>query len=178
MSWKIGLFNSQKVIIIIMSFAGIFNRGVGELLLFTSSIHLVGGFNPFEIICSSNWIISPRIGVKIKKSFKPSPSLHLVSFWLFLTIGFSHRQKTEKPTTKKRRRGSGAKASISSKRVSKRAKKDWRGSEFVSSHSFRPLNCRIVRMDWLVGSRYIIKWVNNDWSTNLPLTYPPAEIRV
>ena len=38
-------------------------------------ILLVGGFNPFEKLCSSNWIISPRFGVKIKKHLKPPPSL-------------------------------------------------------------------------------------------------------
>ena len=33
---------------------------------------LVGGWtNPSEKICSSNWIISPRIGLKIKNHLKP-----------------------------------------------------------------------------------------------------------
>jgi len=42
---------------------------------------LVGGFNPFEK-CSSNWIISPRIGMKIKKYWKPPPSIGLsFCFW-------------------------------------------------------------------------------------------------
>lgn len=39
-----------------------------------SSPNLVGGFNPIENFCSSNWIISPVFGVKIKNYLKPPPS--------------------------------------------------------------------------------------------------------
>ena len=35
---------------------------------------MVGWTNPFENICPSNWIISPRFGVKITNSLKPTPS--------------------------------------------------------------------------------------------------------
>ena len=37
---------------------------------------LVGGFNPFEKY-SSNWIISPRFGVKIKNAWNHHPEKHL-----------------------------------------------------------------------------------------------------
>ena len=45
---------------------------------------LVGGWtNPSWKICSSNWIISPQIGMKIKNIWKPPPSC--CSVWLAIS---------------------------------------------------------------------------------------------
>ena len=49
----------------------------------------VGGFNPFEKICSSNWIISPGKG-EHKKSLKPPPTYFcgwkFLCGWIFFVV--------------------------------------------------------------------------------------------
>ena len=39
---------------------------------------LVGGFNPSEKLCSSNWIISPGSRGENTKSLKPPPSFVMI----------------------------------------------------------------------------------------------------
>ena len=56
---------------------------------------LVGGWtNPFWKIWTSNWIISPGIGVKIKKCLKPPPSNLRNGYGMFKLNGKSPEKKT------------------------------------------------------------------------------------